>query len=143
MFWAESCQNMMSLTGCLTKKSDCFWTNLFRIVYFCSQDFEDFENRIVEFCLPDFEDFGNRTVDFCLQDFRRKNYGKDMAGNYHAMCLPWAQCGRAKRTLLSSTQTTIEIDSSSDGIDYSSPLPRARFEELITGDPRYLIGPVG
>merc|ERR1712193_51011 len=37
---------------------------------------------------------------------------------------------RAKRTLSSSTQATIEIDSLFDGIDYSCSLSRARFEEL-------------
>merc|ERR1711948_184128 len=40
------------------------------------------------------------------------------------------QCERAKRTLSSSTQATIEIDSLFEGIDYSCSLSRARFEEL-------------
>ena len=39
-------------------------------------------------------------------------------------------CERAKRTLSSSTQTTIEVDSLVDGEDFNSSLTRARFEEL-------------
>ena len=42
----------------------------------------------------------------------------------------WEQ--RAKRTLSSSTQATIEIDSLFDGIDYNCNISRARFEELCT-----------
>lgn len=37
---------------------------------------------------------------------------------------------RAKRTLSSSTQTSIEIDSLFEGIDFYLTLTRARFEEL-------------
>ena len=39
-------------------------------------------------------------------------------------------CERAKRTLSSSTQTSIEIDSLFDGVDFFSSITRARFEEL-------------
>merc|ERR1712019_193374 len=31
------------------------------------------------------EDFDNRIVDFCMQDFKRKNRGKDLAGNQRAL----------------------------------------------------------
>merc|ERR1719421_2612950 len=76
------------------------------------------------------EDFDNRLVDFCMQDSKRKNRGKDLAGNQRALRRLRTQCERAKRTLSSSTQATIEIDSLFDGIDYSCSLSRARFEEL-------------
>merc|ERR1711883_20765 len=76
------------------------------------------------------EDFDNRVVDFCMQDFKRKNRGKDLAGNNRAIRRLRTQCERAKRTLSSSTQATIEIDSLFDGIDFSCSLSRARFEEL-------------
>merc|ERR1712178_508330 len=76
------------------------------------------------------EDFDNRIVDFCIQDFKRKNRGKDLAGNQRALRRLRTQCERAKRTLSSSTQATIEIDSLFDGIDFSCTLSRARFEEL-------------
>ena len=39
-------------------------------------------------------------------------------------------CERAKRTLSSSTQTSIEIDSLFEGVDFFSSITRARFEEL-------------
>ena len=77
------------------------------------------------------EDFDNRIVDFCMQDFKRKNRGKDLAGEQRALRRLRTQCERAKRTLSSSTQATIEIDSLFDGIDYSCSLSRARFEELV------------
>jgi L1 cell adhesion molecule like protein len=88
------------------------------------------------------EDFDNRVVDFCLQDFKRKNRGKDMAGNHRAIRRLRTQCERAKRTLSSSTQATIEIDSLFDGIDYSCSLSRARFEELCMDYFRNSMGPV-
>merc|ERR1712023_370235 len=88
------------------------------------------------------EDFDNRVVDFCIQDFKRKNRGKDLAGNQRALRRLRTQCERAKRTLSSSTQATIEIDSLFDGIDYSCSLSRARFEELCMDYFRNSMGPV-
>merc|ERR1712166_615606 len=88
------------------------------------------------------EDFDNRIVDFCMQDFKRKNRGKDLAGNNRALRRLRTQCERAKRTLSSSTQATIEIDSLFDGCDYSCSLSRARFEELNMDYFRNSTGPV-
>ena len=73
---------------------------------------------------------------------RRKNRGKDMAGNQRAIRRLRTQCERAKRTLSSSTQATIEIDSLFEGIDYSCSLSRARFEELCMDYFRNSMGPV-
>jgi len=88
------------------------------------------------------EDFDNRVVDFCMQDFKRKNRGKDLVGNHRAVRRLRTQCERAKRTLSSSTQATIEIDSLMDGIDFSCTLSRARFEELNMDYFRNSMGPV-
>merc|ERR1712093_338947 len=88
------------------------------------------------------EDFDNRIVDFCIQDFKRKNRGKDLAGNQRALRRLRTQCERAKRTLSSSTQAAIEIDSLFEGIDYSCTLTRARFEELCMDYFRNSMGPV-
>jgi len=88
------------------------------------------------------EDFDNRIVDFCMQDFKRKNRGKALDGNNRALRRLRTQCERAKRTLASSTQATIEIDSLFDGIDYSCSLSRARFEELNMDYFRNSMGPV-
>ena len=76
------------------------------------------------------EDFDNRLVDFRVQDFKRKNCSKDLGSNSRALRRLRTQCERAKRTLSSSTQATIEIDSPFEGIDYSVSLSRARSEEL-------------
>merc|ERR1719343_402175 len=88
------------------------------------------------------EDFDNRLVDFCLQDFKRKNRGKDLGGNQRALRRLRTQCERAKRTLSSSTQAAIEIDSLFEGIDYSCNISRARFEELNMGLFRKTMEPV-
>jgi len=88
------------------------------------------------------EDFDNRLVDFCVQDFKRKNRGKDLTGNNRALRRLRTQCERAKRTLSSSTQATIEIDSLFEGIDFSCSISRARFEELCMDYFRNAMGPV-
>ncbi|KAF4658699.1 70-kilodalton heat shock protein [Perkinsus chesapeaki] len=88
------------------------------------------------------EDFDNRILDFCMQDFKRKNRGMSIEGNQRAMRRLRTQCERAKRTLSSSTQATIEIDSLYEGVDYNCTLSRARFEELNMDLFRNTMGPV-
>ena len=39
-------------------------------------------------------------------------------------------CERSKRTLSSAAQTSIELDSLFEGIDFATSITRARFEEL-------------
>jgi len=75
------------------------------------------------------EDFDNRMVNHFVQEFKRKNK-KDITGNPRSMRRLRTACERAKRTLSSSTQTSIEIDSLFEGIDFFSSITRARFEEL-------------
>merc|ERR1712014_560179 len=75
------------------------------------------------------EDFDNRMVDHFLTDFKRK-YRKDMSGNQRALRRLRTSCERAKRTLSSSTQAHIEIDSLFDGVDFNNTITRARFEDL-------------
>jgi len=75
------------------------------------------------------EDFDNRMVNHFVQEFKRKNK-KDITGNPRAMRRLRTACERAKRTLSSSTQTSIEIDSLFEGVDFFSSVTRARFEEL-------------
>merc|ERR1712194_507594 len=75
------------------------------------------------------EDFDNRMVDFFLQDFKRR-HRKDMSENQRSLRRLRTACERAKRTLSSSTQAHIEIDSLFDGIDFNSTITRARFEDL-------------
>nr|GMD14154.1 heat shock cognate 70 kDa protein 2 [Ipomoea batatas]GMD15821.1 heat shock cognate 70 kDa protein 2 [Ipomoea batatas]GMD18898.1 heat shock cognate 70 kDa protein 2 [Ipomoea batatas]GMD20321.1 heat shock cognate 70 kDa protein 2 [Ipomoea batatas] len=75
------------------------------------------------------EDFDNRMVNHFVQEFKRKNK-KDITGNPRALRRLRTACERAKRTLSSTAQTTIEIDSLFEGIDFYSTITRARFEEL-------------
>lgn len=75
------------------------------------------------------EDFDNNLVDFCMNEFKRKNR-KDLSSSERAKRRLRTACERAKRTLSASTQAFIEIDSLFEGIDYSTTLTRARFEEL-------------
>lgn len=75
------------------------------------------------------EDFDNRMVDYFLQDFKRR-HRKDMSQNQRSLRRLRTACERAKRTLSSSTQAHIEIDSLFDGIDFNSTITRARFEDL-------------
>jgi len=75
------------------------------------------------------EDFDNRMVDYFLQDFKRR-HKKDMSQNQRSLRRLRTACERAKRTLSSSTQAHIEIDSLFDGIDFNSTITRARFEDL-------------
>ena len=87
------------------------------------------------------EDFDNRIVDYCIQDFKRKSR-IDITGNHRAVRRLRTQCERAKRTLSSSTQATIEVDSLAEGIDFSCQLSRARFEELCMDFFRSTLAPV-
>ena len=54
----------------------------------------------------------------------------DLSGDARALRRLRTACERAKRTLSSGTQTTIEIDSLFDGEDFNIQITRARFEDL-------------
>ncbi|CAM9863508.1 unnamed protein product [Scytosiphon promiscuus] len=76
------------------------------------------------------EDFDQRIMKYCIsQQFKRSN-GVDISGNKRAVQRLRRQCELAKRTLSSQTQATITVEALHDGIDFSLPLTRAKFEEL-------------
>tara|TARA_B110000285_G_scaffold226504_1_gene286383 strand:+ start:795 stop:2747 length:1953 start_codon:yes stop_codon:yes gene_type:complete len=75
------------------------------------------------------EDFDNRMVDYFVLEFKRK-FKKDLSGNPRALRRLRTACERAKRTLSSSTQAHLEIDSLFEGVDFNSIITRAKFEEL-------------
>jgi len=75
------------------------------------------------------QDFDTNLLDHCKKDFQRKTK-KDLSGDPRALRRLRTACERAKRTLSSGAQTTIEIDSLFDGEDYTTQLTRARFEDL-------------
>lgn len=75
------------------------------------------------------EDFDNRLVNHFSEEFKRK-FKKDLKGNARALRRLRTACERAKRTLSSSTEASIEIDALHDGVDFYSKITRARFEEM-------------
>ena len=75
------------------------------------------------------EDFDNRLVNHFVEEFKRK-HKKDLTVNKRALRRLRTACEKAKRTLSSSTQASIEIDSLFEGVDFFSSITRARFEEL-------------
>ena len=75
------------------------------------------------------EDIDNAMVEHFAKEFQRK-HKKDLRGNPRAIKRLKMQCERLKRTLSSSAQAQLELDSLFDGIDFNAPLTRARFEEL-------------
>jgi L1 cell adhesion molecule like protein len=87
------------------------------------------------------EDFDNRMVDHFVQEFKRKNR-KDISSNKRALRRLRTACERAKRTLSSSAQASIEIDSLHEGIDFYTSITRARFEELCADLFRHTLDPV-
>jgi len=76
------------------------------------------------------EDFDNRLVNHFIDEFKRKNKGKDPSSNQRALRRLRTACERAKRTLSSAAQATIEIDALFENIDFQATIMRARFEEL-------------
>ena len=87
------------------------------------------------------EDFDNRMVTHFTQEFKRK-FKKDIGGNKRAVRRLRTACERAKRTLSSSTQASIEIDSLYEGVDFYTTITRARFEELCADLFRGTLEPV-
>ncbi|EAW07995.1 molecular chaperone Hsp70 [Aspergillus clavatus NRRL 1] len=75
------------------------------------------------------EDFDNRLVNHFVSEFKRK-HKRDLTTNARALRRLRTACERAKRTLSSAAQTSIEIDSLFEGIDFYTSITRARFEEL-------------
>ncbi|XP_058723617.1 heat shock 70 kDa protein 18-like [Vicia villosa] len=75
------------------------------------------------------EDFDNRMVKYFVEEFNRKNK-VDISGNPKALRRLRTACERAKRSLSFLVTATIEVDSLFQGIDFSSSINRAKFEEM-------------
>lgn len=75
------------------------------------------------------EDFDNRLVNHFAEEFKRKTK-KDLTNNSRALRRLRTAAERAKRTLSSSTEASLEIDALFEGIDFYTKISRARFEEL-------------
>ncbi|KAM3864345.1 heat shock 70 kDa protein 1 [Diretmus argenteus] len=87
------------------------------------------------------EDFDNRMVNHFVEEFKRK-HKKDISGNKRALRRLRTACERAKRTLSSSSQASIEIDSLFEGVDFYTSITRARFEEMCSDLFRGTLEPV-
>lgn len=80
-------------------------------------------------CLLGGEDFDNRLVEHFAKEFQKRNSG-DLMKNPRALRRLRTACERAKRTLSTATQASIEIDSLCDGHDFYTTVSRALFESL-------------
>ncbi|XP_060851364.1 heat shock protein 70 A1-like [Rhopalosiphum padi] len=87
------------------------------------------------------EDFDNRLVCHLAEEFKRKSK-KDVHTNPRALRRLRTAAERAKRTLSSSSEATIEIDALMEGIDFYTRVSRARFEELCADLFRSTLQPV-
>lgn len=77
------------------------------------------------------EDFDRRMIEYCIQDFKRK-HKKDLSGSKRSVRRLQSACEQAKKTLSSSTVATIEIDALFEGIDFTTSITRARFEDICS-----------
>ncbi|TIA86550.1 hypothetical protein E3P99_03645 [Wallemia hederae] len=87
------------------------------------------------------EDFDNTLLEHFKAEFQRKNK-VDISDDARAMRRLRSACERAKRTLSSVTQTTVEVDSLFNGIDFQANITRARFEEINADKFKSTIDPV-
>ena len=75
------------------------------------------------------QDFDTNMLEFFKKDFQKKT-GLDISGDARALRRLRTACERAKRSLSSVTQTTIEVDSLFEGEDFNAQITRARFEDI-------------
>ncbi|KAG5219598.1 Heat shock protein [Salix suchowensis] len=87
------------------------------------------------------EDFDNALLEHFKNEFKKKTK-LDIADDARALRRLRSACERAKRTLSSVTQTTVEVDSLFQGEDFSANITRARFEEINAALFKSTIDPV-
>jgi heat shock protein 1/8 len=74
-------------------------------------------------------DLDNLIVDYLCDDIKKK-HKKDVKSNPRSLKRLNIAAEKAKKNLSTATSTTIEVESLIDGIDYSTVLSRAKFEQL-------------
>jgi len=74
-------------------------------------------------------DIDNLIVEWLCEDIQ-KRMKKNVRENARALKRLNIAAEKAKKTLSSSTTTTIEVESLLDGVDYNTSLTRAKFEQL-------------
>jgi len=87
------------------------------------------------------EDFDQRMVEYCCQEYQKK-YKEDISRNMKARRRLQNSCEKAKRTLSTSMNATIEVDALCEGNDFSITITRAKFEQLCEDLFRKAIAPV-
>ena len=87
------------------------------------------------------EDFDHRLVDYCCQEYQKK-YKSDISKNLKARRRLQNACEKAKRTLSTSMSSIVEVDALCDGNDFSTPITRAKFEQLCDDLFKKAINPV-
>jgi L1 cell adhesion molecule like protein len=75
------------------------------------------------------KDFDNQMVNYCVE-LLRVQYHKEIGNNQRALRRITSACERAKRTLSSSSEAHIILDSLIEEITFETVITRARFEEM-------------
>lgn len=75
------------------------------------------------------EDLDNTLVSYCVDEFKKKNK-VDISKNARALRRLRTSCEKAKRTLSSATQASVEVDSLAEGFDFQTLITRAKFESM-------------
>ena len=76
------------------------------------------------------DDFDNRIIDYIVEDIK-KQHDIDLSDDKMAMQRIKEEAEKAKKSLSTSTKTTISLPFIAQGVSYESDLTRAKFEELI------------
>jgi heat shock 70kDa protein 1/2/6/8 len=87
------------------------------------------------------QDFDTALLEHFRKEFLRKTK-KEITDDPRAIRRLRTACERAKRTLSTVTQTTVEIDSLFDGEDFNTSITRARFEDINASLFKSTIAPV-
>ena len=86
-------------------------------------------------------DFDNRICSWAIEEFKKK-HKIDLSAYPKSMARLRLAAERVKKTLSTSSQAMLEVDSIADGIDMQSMLTRAKFESLCDDLFRSTLGPV-
>jgi len=87
------------------------------------------------------QDFDTRIVEWAIEEFKKKTK-IDIRTNAKALARLRLVAEKAKKTLSTSNQATIEVDSLAEGTDFQVTLTRAKFESLCDDLFRKCMGPV-
>lgn len=87
------------------------------------------------------EDFDTILVEWAAEEFKKKSK-IDIKDNQRALRRLRTSAEKAKRTLSTSTQSIIEVDSLAEGVDFSLPVTRAKFEQLCDAQFKKCMVPV-